>query len=85
MGGFEQEALIFVICGHTPQVEDLQRKADEGARLKDQVDEYKHAADKLQRTENVIEKYKKKLEEGADVRRQVKVSTLAQDMSDEWP
>lgn len=44
--------------------------------MKDQVDEYKHAAEKLQKTENVMEKYKKKLEESADLRRRVKVITL---------
>jgi protein HOOK3 len=53
-------------------VEELQVKADEAVRLKDQVDEYRHAADKLQKTENVMEKYKKKLEESADLRRHVK-------------
>lgn len=56
----------------TRKVEDLQIKADEAVRLKDQVDEYRHAADKLQKTENVMEKYKKKLQEGADLRQQVK-------------
>lgn len=35
---------------------------------------YRHAADKLQKTENVMEKYKKKLQEGADLRQHVKVS-----------
>jgi hypothetical protein len=34
---------------------------------------YRHAADKLQKTENVMEKYKKKLQEGADLRQQLKV------------
>lgn len=53
-------------------MEELQIKADEAVRLKDQVDEYRHAADKLQKTENVMEKYKKKLEESADLRRNVK-------------
>jgi len=53
-------------------VEELQIKADEAVRLKDQVDEYRHAADKLQKTENVMEKYKKKLEESVDFRRHVK-------------
>lgn len=48
-------------------------KAEEAVRLKDKLDEYKHAIDRLQKTENVIEKYKKKLEEGADLRRQIKV------------
>ena len=36
---------------------------------------YRHAADKLQKTENVMEKYKKKLQEAADMRQQVKVYT----------
>jgi protein HOOK3 len=51
----------------------LTKKAEQSTRLKDQLDEYKHAAEKLQKTENVIEKYKKKLEESADLRRQIKV------------
>ncbi|KAI5124070.1 hypothetical protein M0805_003897 [Coniferiporia weirii] len=54
------------------KVEELQVQADEAVRLKDQVDEYRHAADKLQKTENVMEKYKKKLEESADLRRRIK-------------
>ena len=77
----------------TRKVDDLQATADLAARLKDQVDEYviviccgvtgltrfryRHAADKLQKTENVMEKYKKKLQEGADLRQHVKVSPLA--------
>ncbi|KAF9430536.1 hypothetical protein BGZ94_006331 [Podila epigama] len=52
---------------------ELMAKAEEAVRLKDKLDEYKHAIDRLQKTENVIEKYKKKLEEGADLRRQIKV------------
>lgn len=57
----------------TRKNEDLQKKAEEGVRLKDQMDEYRHVSEKLQRTENVIEKYKRKLEEGADIRRQLKI------------
>lgn len=34
---------------------------------------YKHAAERLQKNENVMEKYKKKLQEGADLRQTVKV------------
>lgn len=75
------------------KIDELQVTADLAARLKDQVDEYvtiicrgvaglaplryRHAADKLQKTENVMEKYKKKLQEGADLRQHVKVSSLA--------
>ncbi|RGB26229.1 hook-related protein family, partial [Rhizophagus diaphanus] len=53
-------------------IETLTEQANETAKLKDQLDEYRHAADKLKKTENVIEKYKKKLEEGADLRRTLK-------------
>jgi len=55
-------------------MEEIQHKAKEYDGLKDQLDEYKHAADKLQKAESVIGKYKKKLEEGADLRRKIKVS-----------
>lgn len=55
------------------QVEELTPKAEEATRLKDQMDEYRHAAEKAKKTENVIEKYKKKLEESADLRRSMKV------------
>lgn len=34
---------------------------------------YKHAVEKAQKMENVMEKYKKKLEESAELRRMVKV------------
>ncbi|KAL1730126.1 HOOK protein-domain-containing protein [Schizophyllum commune] len=54
------------------KVEELQAKADAAEKLKDQLDEYRHAADRLQKTENVMEKYKKKLQEGADLRQHVK-------------
>jgi protein HOOK3 len=52
--------------------EDLLRSAELAARLKDQLDEYRHTAEKLQKAENVIDKYKKKLEETADLRKQIK-------------
>ena len=44
-----------------------------------EFERYRHAADKLQKTENVMEKYKKKLQEGADLRSHVKVSEPSQD------
>ncbi|KIO13170.1 hypothetical protein M404DRAFT_12217 [Pisolithus tinctorius Marx 270] len=56
----------------TRKVSELQLQADQAARLKDQLDEYRHAADRLQKTENVMEKYKKKLQESADLRTHVK-------------
>jgi protein HOOK3 len=50
----------------------LQKKAEEATKLKDEVDEYRHLADRVQRTENANEKYRKKLEEMAGVRRHLK-------------
>jgi protein HOOK3 len=62
-------------------------RAEEAERLKDQLDEYKHgepsvasrtsglytiASDKLSRAENALEKYKKKLEDAADLRLSIK-------------
>ncbi|TFK42805.1 HOOK protein-domain-containing protein [Crucibulum laeve] len=61
-----------LVTDMTRKIDELQVKADEAVKLKDQVDEYRHAADKLQKTENVMEKYKKKLQEGADLRQHVK-------------
>lgn len=64
---------------HTNAIKDLQRKIDdlshraaETSKLKDQLEENKHAVAKLQKTENVIEKYKQKLEDSANLRRQYK-------------
>jgi len=37
----------------------------------------RHASDRLAKTENVMEKYKKKLQEGADLRQHVKVRLLS--------
>ncbi|RKP05966.1 HOOK-domain-containing protein, partial [Thamnocephalis sphaerospora] len=54
------------------KVEDLTRKADQAAKLKDQLQEYRHAAEKLQKAEVAKEKYRKRLEESGDMRRQVK-------------
>lgn len=54
------------------KIEELQKGAEEARKLRDQLEEHRHAADRLQKAENAIEKYKKKLEEGADIRRQLK-------------
>ncbi|KAJ2715137.1 hypothetical protein H4R19_001366 [Coemansia spiralis] len=68
---------------HTEQaaaIAELTRRAAEGGeareetvRLRDQLQEYKHAAERLAKSEHVIEKYKKKLEESTDLRRQVRL------------
>lgn len=41
------------------------------------MDEYRHASEKAKKQENVIEKYKKKLEEAAETKRMLKVRRLA--------
>ncbi|GAA5907780.1 hypothetical protein JCM5296_004534 [Sporobolomyces johnsonii] len=64
----------------TRKVDELAPKAEEAVRLKDQMDEYRHASEKAKKQENVIEKYKKKLEEAADLRRNLK--TLEDQNSD---
>ncbi|KAJ2258916.1 hypothetical protein GGI13_000323 [Coemansia sp. RSA 455] len=64
----------------TATISELSRKLgetadakDEAVRLRDQLQEYKHAAERLAKSEHVIEKYKKKLEESTDLRRQVRL------------
>ncbi|KAI9595395.1 HOOK protein-domain-containing protein [Syncephalis fuscata] len=54
------------------KLEDATRKADLAAKLKDQLQEYRHTADKLQKAEIARDKYKKRLEETSDYRRQIK-------------
>ncbi|KAJ3333713.1 hypothetical protein HDU76_004859 [Blyttiomyces sp. JEL0837] len=66
----EQQALL--IKEMSKKLEDANKKLEETSRLKDQLDEFRHFADKLQKSEAMIEKYKKKMEEGADLRKQVK-------------
>ncbi|WWC71606.1 uncharacterized protein I206_105564 [Kwoniella pini CBS 10737] len=56
----------------TRTVEELKHQAAEAIKLRDQMDEYRHAADRLKKSENVIEKYKKKLEESAGLRRELR-------------
>lgn len=95
MAETELDKQTVLVTDLTRKVDELQVRADEATRLKDQLDEwvsyvsyalsslfiwdlyrYRHAADKLQKTENVMEKYKKKLQEAADMRQQVKVIYL---------
>jgi protein HOOK3 len=44
--------------------------------LRDQLDEVRHEMERARKLENVIEKYKKKLDESADLRRQMKVGFI---------
>jgi protein HOOK3 len=56
----------------TQKIEELSVKAKEVHQLQDQLDEQRHIADKLSKSEMLIEKYKKKLEESSDIRKQMK-------------
>ncbi|KAI0273860.1 HOOK-domain-containing protein [Gloeopeniophorella convolvens] len=78
----EFEKQTGVVAELTHRVDELQGYADEAARLKDQVDELRHASDRLAKTENVMEKYKKKLQEGADLRQHVKAQKQNADLVD---
>lgn len=54
------------------QVEELRSATVEVAKLRDQIDEYRHVEDRLHKSENVIEKFKKKLEDSAGLRRELR-------------
>ena len=43
------------------------------SKYKDQGDEYRHTVEKLQKTEAMLDKYKKRLEDGTSLQKQIKV------------
>ncbi|KAJ2323934.1 hypothetical protein GGI00_005479, partial [Coemansia sp. RSA 2681] len=65
----EQAAAIADLSRRLAEAADAK---DEAVRLRDQLQEHRHAAERLAKSEHVIEKYKKKLEESTDLRRQVR-------------
>lgn len=52
--------------------EELQRKANEARNLKDELDIHRQASEKAEKYEQMIEVYKKKLEEAAEFKRKIK-------------
>merc|ERR1719300_2291973 len=54
------------------KISDLQKLADQARSLKDEVDILRENSDKVGKYEGIIETYKKKLEEMADLKRQIK-------------
>jgi protein HOOK1 len=52
--------------------EELQRKANEARNLKDELDIHRQASEKAEKYEQMIEVYKKKLEEAAEFKRKMK-------------
>ncbi|KAI8881855.1 hypothetical protein K501DRAFT_295580 [Backusella circina FSU 941] len=54
------------------RVEDLTVQADEATQLRDQLEEYRHATERMAKMELTLEKYKRKTEETSDLRRQIK-------------
>ncbi|KAI9624648.1 hypothetical protein H4Q26_016712 [Puccinia striiformis f. sp. tritici PST-130] len=62
------------------RLEELGDVEEMNRGLRDQLDEVRHEMERARKLENVIEKYKKKLDESADLRRQMK--TLEEQNSD---
>ena len=48
----------------------------EATKLKDKLDEMNHVAEKLHKAEQMIERLKKRMEDGSDVKNQLKVFHL---------
>ncbi|KAL1411320.1 hypothetical protein Q8F55_002271 [Vanrija albida] len=65
----KQTALVAEL---TSSVDELRSATAEVAKLRDQIDEYRHVEDRLHKSENVIEKFKKKLEDSAGLRRELR-------------
>ena len=66
------DAQTVTITDLMKMVEQLRANAAESGRLKDQLHEYQHMADRMQRSEDLVEKYRKKLEDTAGLRRQMR-------------
>lgn len=66
----EQEKQILSL---QEKVAELQLAADATSRLKDEVDALSESADKLQALEITVASYKKKLEDYADIKKQLKI------------
>lgn len=66
----EQEKQILTL---QEKVAELQLAADATSRLKDEVDALSESADKLQALEVTVASYKKKLEDYADIKKQLKI------------
>ncbi|TGZ83789.1 hypothetical protein EX30DRAFT_91628 [Ascodesmis nigricans] len=61
-----------VIASLRRQVDDLVPKSEAGLRYKDELDEANHTIERLRKSQNIAEKYRKKLESMGDLERQVK-------------
>ncbi|KAG0131805.1 hook-related protein family [Tuber indicum] len=64
------------ISGLNRRVEDLFPKAEAAIKYKDDLDEANHTIDKLKKSQNVAEKYRKKLEGMGEMEREIKVNTV---------
>ncbi|KAI8819574.1 HOOK protein-domain-containing protein [Fimicolochytrium jonesii] len=63
-----------VITDLTRKYEEASNDAEEASRLKDALNEFRHMADKLQKSEAIVDKYKKRFEEVGDLRKQLKAA-----------
>lgn len=64
-----------IISSLNRRVDDLLPKAEAGIKYKDDLDEANHTIDKLKKSQNVAEKYRRKLEGMGELERQVKVTS----------
>lgn len=73
----EKEAVIrtndSTISSLNRKIDDILPKAEMATKWKDELDEAKHVVEKLRKSHNVAEKYRKKLEGMTDLERQVKL------------
>ena len=55
------------------KVDELTVKADEAEALRDELEEYRHELERMDKLESLLEKYKRKVEDTTDLKRQIKV------------
>ncbi|KAI9253906.1 hook-related protein family, partial [Phascolomyces articulosus] len=54
------------------KVDELTVKADEAEVLRDELEEYRHELERMDKLESMLEKYKRKVEDTTDLKRQIK-------------
>lgn len=59
-------------------MEELTAKAEEAESLRDELEEYKHELERMNKLETLLEKYKRKVEDTTDLKRQIKVINAMQ-------
>lgn len=55
------------------KVDELSAEAEDAASLRDQLEEYQQVTERMHKMEDALRKYKRKMEETSDLKRQIKV------------